>query len=126
MVYQIQKKMINTMIYYFIPRFQRSLQNSSATFLKFIFWTWLNNLSCHREKKIILVHNDLFYKLKHKFLRLHTNVVKAEIVGNVFESTAMNLQSEKKREKETWRIQLITPEPTDPDAPLLTIAAVQI
>lgn len=64
------------------------------------------------------MHNDLFYKLKHKLSRLQTNVLKAEIVGSVFENRAMNLQREKKREKETWRASLITPEPTDTDTPL--------
>lgn len=65
------------------------------------------------------MHNDLFYKLKRKLLRSQTNVLKAEIVGSVFENRATNLQREKKREKETWRVQLVTPEPADTQTPLL-------
>ena len=67
------------------------------------------------------MHNGLFYELKHKLLCLEMNVLKAKIVGSVFENTAMNLQREKKREKEIWRIQLIAPEPADTDATAVQI-----
>lgn len=59
------------------------------------------------------MHNGLFYELKQKLLCSQTNVLKAKIVGSVSEITAMNLQREKKREKEIQRIQLIAPEPAD-------------
>lgn len=44
---------------------------------------------------------------------MQTNVLKAEIVGRVFKNRAVNLQREKKREKETWRVGLVhQPRPT--------------
>lgn len=47
---------------------------------------------------------------------MQTNVLKAEIVGRVLKNRAVNLQREKKREKETWRVGLVhQPRPTASD-----------
>lgn len=47
------------------------------------------------------MHNDFFYKLKRKLLRLQTNLLKAEIVGSVFKKQSdESPEGEKERERD--------------------------